>query len=87
MTAEATQRMLALTLFSRPDCPLCEEFAAALLDWSARRNSPISLEVVDIGSDAALEARYGWIIPVLLAGDRQLCTGHFDPDALGDLMA
>jgi hypothetical protein len=85
MAAEHTQGMLALTLLSRPDCPLCEEFATALMDWRANRSS-ITIDVVDIGSDAALEARYGWIIPVLLAGDRQLCSGHFDPGALRDLL-
>ena len=85
MTAEPMQGMLVLTLLSRPDCPLCEEFAAALMDWRENRDS-ITVDVVDIGRDAALEARYGWVIPVLLAGDRQVCAGHFDPGALRDLM-
>jgi len=85
MTVEQAQDTLALTLLSRPDCPLCEEFAVALMDWRANRGS-ITVDVVDIGRDAALEARYGWIIPVLLAGDRQLCSGHFDAGALRDLM-
>lgn len=86
MPVEHARGRLALTLLSRPDCPLCEEFATALMDWRENRES-ITVEVVDIGGDAALEERYGWIIPVLLAGDRQICTGHFDPGALSDLMS
>ena len=73
-----------LTVLSRAECPLCEEFLAALTAWREGR-APFEIRVVDISEDPALEARYTWRIPVLLAGTRELCAGHFDPLALDRL--
>ena len=39
---------------------------------------PFKLEVIDIDSDALLEARYGELVPVLTAGGRELCHYHLD---------
>ncbi len=58
-----------VVLYSRPGCHLCETAAAALSHLSAR--FPHRLEVVDIGGDAELLARYGSTIPVLVAGSRE----------------
>ena len=80
----ATHTPPVLTVLSRAECPLCEEFLAALTAWGAGR-APFELRVVDISEDPALEARYTWRIPVLLAGTRELCAGHFDPLALDAL--
>jgi glutaredoxin len=56
--------MPRLTLYTKPDCSLCDEAAEALERVSAR--TPFDLEVVDISADAELRERYGERIPVLL---------------------
>jgi glutaredoxin len=60
---------IALTLYSRRGCHLCEamkEVAAPVV-----RELGCTLVEVDISSDPALEARYGTEIPVLLVNDRK----------------
>ena len=37
---------------------------------------------VDVDDDPALEARYGWDVPVLLAGERLLCAHRLDHAAV-----
>jgi hypothetical protein len=36
------------------------------------------LDVVDVDSDALLEARYGELVPVLAADGHELCHYHLD---------
>ena len=60
---------VALTLYSRPGCHLCEEMKEIV--------APIAHELgctvneVDISEDPDLEARYGVEIPVLLVNGRK----------------
>lgn len=54
----------ALTLFSRPGCHLCDDMKAVIGRVAA--SIPLTLTVVDVSTDAGLEARYGLEIPVLL---------------------
>lgn len=56
--------MIALTLYSRPGCHLCDEMKATV-DRVARSVAS-SVEVIDISTDPEIEARYGLEIPVLL---------------------
>ena len=56
--------MPTLTLYTKPDCSLCDEAAEALERVSAR--APFHLEVVDISTDSELRERYGERIPVVL---------------------
>jgi glutaredoxin len=56
--------VITLTLYSRPGCHLCDEMKAVIAHVA--RTIPVTLEEVDISADAALEARYGAEIPVLL---------------------
>ncbi len=60
---------MTLTLYSRPGCHLCDEMKATI-DRVAR-SIPLTLAVVDISADPALEARYGTEIPVLLVEGRK----------------
>jgi len=62
-------QLLTLTLYSRPGCHLCDEMKATI-DRVAR-SIPLTLTVVDISGDPALEARYGAEIPVLLVEGRK----------------
>jgi hypothetical protein len=68
-----TQR--SLTLYSRPECHLCEALTEQLLPLLADR---VALEVVDVDSSVALERRYGLRIPVLVAGEVELSTYPLD---------
>jgi len=77
-----TEPRTALVLLGRADCPLCEDMRAALKPWAARFH--MAVKEVDITGKAELEARYGWDIPVLLAGEAEICRHFFDPKALQD---
>ena len=61
--------MRRLTLYSKPGCHLCDEMKHVVDLVSAR--VPLALQVVDISTDPALEARYGLEIPVLLVDGRK----------------
>ncbi len=56
--------MIALTIYSRPGCHLCDEMKAVVRTVS--QSVPLSLEEIDISTDPGLEARYGLEIPVLM---------------------
>jgi hypothetical protein len=62
---------------------------AALAPLLARRS--IELIELDVDADAALESRYGELVPVLLLGDvatgRELCHYHLDADAVRRALA
>jgi hypothetical protein len=70
----------ALVLLGRDGCHLCEDMRAALKPWAARFDFVV--EEIDIGGKAELEARYGWEIPVLLAGETEICRHFLDEAAL-----
>jgi Glutaredoxin-like domain (DUF836) len=46
------------------------------------RDVPFELEVVDIGGDADLEARYRELLPVVEIDGEPVFTWFVDPDAL-----
>ena len=56
--------MIAVTLYSRPGCHLCDDMKT-IVDRVAR-SVPLNVDIVDISTDPQLEARYGVEIPVLL---------------------
>jgi hypothetical protein len=61
--------MIKLTLYSRPECHLCEAFLA---DLKPLLDAEVVVETVDVDSSVALERRYGLRIPVLAAGEIEL---------------
>ena len=61
--------MIALTIYSRPGCHLCEEMKAVV--QTVARSVPLSLEEIDISTDPALEAQYALEIPVLLVDGKK----------------
>jgi glutaredoxin len=69
-----------LTLLGRDGCHLCEDMRAALKPWAARFQ--FEVEEIDITGKTELEARYGWDIPVLLAGESEICRHFLDERAL-----
>jgi glutaredoxin len=56
--------VIALTIYSRPGCHLCDEMKAVVR--TVARSVPLSLEEIDISTDPGLEERYGLEIPVLM---------------------
>jgi glutaredoxin len=64
--------MIALTLYSRPGCHLCDEMKAVIARVVGERAVDITLEEIDISTDAELESRYGTEIPVLLVNGRKV---------------
>ena len=71
---------IALTLYSRPGCHLCDEMEA-VIDRVAR-DRRATLDVVDISTDAALEALYGVEIPVLLVNGQKIAKYRISEDVL-----
>lgn len=77
-----TEARPALVLLGRAGCHLCEDMRAALKPWVARFH--LTVEEIDITGKAELEARYGWDIPVLLAGETEICRHFLDERILQD---
>jgi thioredoxin reductase (NADPH) len=69
-----------LTLYSRYGCHLCEDMLQAL----ARLQPLLGLHytVLDVDDDPELVKRYGDRVPVLLAGDTELCCHFLDEQRL-----
>jgi glutaredoxin len=65
-----------VTLYSKPDCPLCDEAREALARVHAR--VAFGLEEVDITIDRMLEERYGERIPVIALDAEELFDFHVD---------
>ena len=73
--------MSGLRVLSRSWCHLCDELLEALAPIAARHNARV--EVIDVDSDAQLEARWGELVPVVLTEDQQhLCHYHLDEHAV-----
>jgi len=62
--------VIAVTLYSRPGCYLCDEMKAIVAEVA--RTIPLKLDEVDISGNADLEARYGLEIPVLLVDGKKV---------------
>lgn len=77
-------RETILTLYVRQDCHLCEEMRAELMPWRSKLG--FEVQVVDIGADPALVARYGDKVPVLAHGEREICYYFLDASALQDCL-
>jgi glutaredoxin len=68
------------TVLSREWCHLCHELVAALEPLAAELGWTVS--VVDVDADPALEAQWDELVPVVLAGERELCNYHLDEAAI-----
>ena len=74
--------MLALTIYSRPGCHLCDDMKALVRRVVARSAEPIAVGEVDISTDPELEMRYGLEIPVLLLNGRKIAKYRVTEEAL-----
>jgi hypothetical protein len=73
---------LAVTLYERAGCHLCEETHRALRRIGLDR--PLAIERADIAADPALERRYIVRIPVLKVGDAELDAAGLDDREIAD---
>ncbi|HMF95326.1 MAG TPA: glutaredoxin family protein [Vicinamibacterales bacterium] len=63
--------MIALTVYSRPGCHLCEDMKAVIERTLGRTDLNVRVEEIDVSTDADLEARYGTEIPVLMVNGKK----------------
>ena len=75
---------MKLTLYSRPECHLCEAVVADLLPLLG---DGVTLETVDVDSSVALERRYGLRIPVLTAGEIELSGYPLDRERVLEFLS
>lgn len=69
-----------LTLYSRLNCHLCEDMQSLLPAYL--EPAGLSLNIVYIDNDNSLEQEYGTLVPVLKAGDKEICHYFLDAKAL-----
>ena len=77
--------MTKLTLLGRDGCHLCDDMRVALKPWATRFH--FNVEEVDITGKPELESRYGWDIPVLMAGETEICRHYLDERSLRDWLS
>ncbi len=70
----------ALTVYSRLGCHLCEDMEKLLPDYLAEAG--FTFDVIYIDDDTELEDKYGTLVPVLKAGEREICHYFLDVKAL-----
>lgn len=71
---------LSLTLLGRPGCHLCHDMRA--LVERLIRGTNVALVERNIEEDETLLQRYALLIPVLLAGEREIARYRIDEPAL-----
>ena len=78
--------MVALTIYSRPGCHLCDEMKAIVHRVADAAKPPLAVEEIDISTDPDLEARYGLEIPVLLVDGRKIAKYRVTEEALSRIL-
>ena len=76
---------ITLSIYSRPECHLCDELVDGLRSWQSRYL--FEIEIVDISADADLTARYAARIPVLACGETEICQYFLDDKQLQQFLA
>jgi len=77
--------VIALTIYSRPGCHLCDEMKAVVV--RVARTVPLTIEEIDISADPDLERRYGVEIPVLLVDGKKAAKYRLTEAALLQILA
>jgi hypothetical protein len=74
-----------LTLLTREECGLCEEFLADLVAYGRERDLP-PVELLDVDSDTELRRRHGLHVPVLMLDGVRVCAHRLDRPELDRLL-
>jgi len=80
-----SHEVIALTLYSRPGCHLCDEMKTVIN--RVAESTPLHLEEIDISSNADLEERYGLEIPVLFVAGKKAAKYRIGEKELRRLLA
>ena len=75
---------IELTLISRSYCHLCHDMEVVLA--ALKSELDISLTVLDVDADPALEAKFDELVPVLLHGEVELCHYFLDEPKVRDYL-
>jgi glutaredoxin len=78
--------VIALTIYSRPGCHLCDEMKAVVERVARDQTRDVTIEEVDISRDPALEQRYGLEIPVLMVDGRKVAKYRIGEEELRRLL-
>ncbi len=73
-------RVPRVTVFHAPDCGLCARAIEVVEE--ARAELGFELELVDVAGDAALEAHYRELLPVVEIDGERTFTYFVEPEAL-----
>jgi glutaredoxin len=73
-----------IVLYGRAWCHLCEDMRAAVEPLA--RAAGAQIEVIDVDSDPALQARYDELVPVLVCDGVELCHYHLDEARLREAL-
>ncbi|MBH2056231.1 glutaredoxin family protein [Neisseria meningitidis] len=71
---------MKLTLMFREYCSLCHKMRDELKPFQDEYG--FGLEVVDVDENPVLEEKYNELVPVLLAGDEEICHWFLDEGRL-----
>ena len=74
--------MIALTIYSRPGCHLCDEMKALVARVAGEPRMDVNVIEVDISSDPSLEGRYGLEIPVLMMNGKKVAKYRVSEEEL-----
>jgi glutaredoxin len=77
--------MIAVTIYSRPGCHLCDDMKAVV--HKVARTIPVSIEEIDISTDAKLEAEFGLEIPVLFVAGNKAAKYRVGEEELRRILA
>ncbi|MDH3645376.1 MAG: glutaredoxin family protein [Gammaproteobacteria bacterium] len=69
-----------LSIYHRPGCHLCDEMLEAVERLC--RGHGVIVDMVDVDTDPALKAQYGYDIPVLAADGLEICRHRLNSDQL-----
>jgi len=79
--------MLALTIYSRPGCHLCDEMKTLVQRVIRAHDLPIAIGEVDISTDPELETLYSLEIPVLVLNGRKIAKYRIGEEELRRALA
>jgi glutaredoxin len=70
--SDRTDAVIVLTIYSRPECHLCDDMKAIVRRVAAGQDKEgTTLVEIDISGNGELEARYGLEVPVLLVNGKK----------------
>jgi glutaredoxin len=78
---------LALIIYTRPGCHLCEEMKALVTRVIDRTSTAARLEEINVETDADLESRFGLEVPVLMLNGKKVAKFRVSEEALTRALA